>query len=84
MIVIGKKIKLLFVEGGVAVEGPSGNVVARGPQDNVAVGTRYDALPVSANAVVVGGQSYYVDSDGVYYVPCSDDNTTYCVVAAPQ
>src|SRR5512135_317128 len=61
--------------GGEAVEGPRGNV---------AVGTRYPVLPDSANFVMVGDRAYYVDDGGVYYQPCVDDNTVYCVVPAPQ
>ena len=70
--------------GGVAVEGPRGNVAVEGPRGNVAVGTRYNFLPGSANALMVGDQTYYVDDSGVYYLPCDDDNTVFCVVAAPQ
>jgi hypothetical protein len=70
--------------GGEAVEDPSGNVAAEGPRGNVAVGTRYNSLPDSANAVIVGDQTYYVDDSGVYYLPCDDDDTVYCVVDVPQ
>ena len=69
--------------GGAAVVGPRGNVAVEGPRGNVAVGTRYNALPVSANPVVIGTQTYYLDDSGVYYLPCADDSTVYCVVAAP-
>ena len=56
-----------------------GNVfVGRALDDRVAV------LPDSATALIVGGQTYYVDGSGVYYLPCDDDNTVYCVVPDPQ
>jgi hypothetical protein len=70
--------------GGEAVEGPRGNVAAEGPRGNVAVGTRYNSLPASASSIVVGDRTYYVDGSGVYYLPCDDDDTVYCVVSAPQ
>ena len=66
------------------VRGPMGSVAVEGPRGNVAVGTRYNVLPSSANTVFVQGQTYYVDGDGIYYLPCDDDNTVYCCVAAPQ
>ena len=67
-----------------AVEGPGVNVPAERPRGNVAVGTRFNSLPVSAKARIVGDVTYYVDDDDVYYVPCEDDPTVYCVVSAPQ
>jgi hypothetical protein len=70
--------------GGEAVEGPRGNVAVEGPRGNVAVGTRYNSLPASARSLVVGDRTYYVDGSGVYYLPCDDDGTVYCVVSAPQ
>ena len=70
--------------GGQAVEGPRNNVAVEGPRGNVALGTRYNVLPLSANSVVVGERTYYLDDGGVYYLPCEDDSTVYCVVAAPQ
>jgi len=70
--------------GGGAVEGPRGNVAVEGPRGNVAIGTRYNSLPGSVQSIVVGDQTYYVDDSGIYYLPCADDNTVYCVVAAPQ
>jgi len=70
--------------GGEAVEGPRGNVAAEGPRGNVAVGTRYNSLPASASSIVVGDRTYYVDGSGVYYLPCDDDDTVFCVVSAPQ
>jgi len=70
--------------GGRAVEGPSGNVAVEGPRGNVAVGTRYNVLPDSAKALIVGDRTYYLDASGVYYLPCDDDTTVFCVVAAPQ
>ena len=70
--------------GGEAVEGPRGGEAVEGPRGNVAVGTRYPVLPDSANFVMVGDRAYYVDDGGVYYQPCVDDNTVYCVVPAPQ
>ena len=69
---------------GRAVEGPRGNVAVEGPRGNVVVGTRYDVLPASANPIVVGDRTYYVDDGGVYYLPCEDDDTVFCVVADPQ
>lgn len=66
------------------MRGPMGNVAVEGPRGNVAVGTRYNVLPASANPVIVQGQTYYVDDNGVYYLPCDDDDTVYCVVSAPQ
>jgi len=69
--------------GGAAVEGPGGNVSAEGPRGNIAVGTRYNILPVSARSVIVGDRTYYVDDSSVYYLPCNDDDTVYCVVPAP-
>jgi hypothetical protein len=47
------------------------------------VGDRVVILPENAGAVAVGDQMYYVDGS-VYYLPCADDNTVYCVVPAPQ
>jgi hypothetical protein len=70
--------------GGEVVEGPRGNVEAEGPRGNVAVGTRYNVLPDSAKPVAVGDRTYYVDDHGVYYLPCVDDYTAYCVVSAPH
>ena len=70
--------------GGTAVEGPRGNVAVEGPRGNVAVGSRYNYLPDSARSLIVGDRTYYVDDSGVYYLPCDDDNTLYCVVPAPQ
>jgi len=69
--------------GGEAVEGPRGNVAVEGPRGNVAVGTRYNILPGSARVLIVGDRTYYVDDSGVYYLPCDDDDTVYCVVTAP-
>jgi len=70
--------------GGEAVEGPRGNVAAEGPRGNVAVGTRFNSLPDSAKPLIVGDRTYYVDDSGVYYLPCDDDDTVFCVVSAPQ
>jgi hypothetical protein len=70
--------------GGEVVEGPRGNVAAEGPRGNVAVGTRFNVLPDSAKPLVVSDRTYYVDASGVYYLPCVDDATVYCVVSAPQ
>jgi hypothetical protein len=70
--------------GGDAVEGPRGGVAVEGPRGNVAVGTRYNVLPASTRVVAVGGRTYYLDDSGVYYLPCEDDVTVFCVVAAPQ
>jgi hypothetical protein len=70
--------------GGRAVEGPRGNVAVEGPRGNVAVGTRYTVLPDSAKALILNNRTYYVDDSGVYYLPCDDDNTVYCVVPTPQ
>ena len=70
--------------GGTAVEGPRGNAAVEGPRDNVAVGTRYNVLPDSAISRIVGDRTYYVDDSGVYYLPCDDDSTVYCVVPDPQ
>ncbi len=70
--------------GAEAVEGPRGNVAVEGPRGNVAVGTRYNVLPASARRLVVGDQTYYVDEGGVYYLPCDDDDSVFCVVDAPQ
>jgi hypothetical protein len=69
--------------GGEAVEGPRGNVAVQGPRGSVAVGTRYNILPDSTRSVIVGDRTYYVDDSGVYYLPCDDDDTVYCVVPAP-
>jgi hypothetical protein len=74
--------------GGAAAEGPDGGVVVRGPQGNVrvgrAVGDRVPYLPDSASPLIVGGQTYFVDDGGVYYLQCTDDNTLFCVVPDPQ
>jgi len=70
--------------GGGAVEGPRGNTAVEGPRGNVAVGTRYNFLPDSANSLIVGDRTYYVDDSGVYYLPCDDDDSVFCVVPAPQ
>ena len=68
---------------GEAVEGPGGNAAVEGPRGNVAVGTRYNILPDSARSVVVDDRTYYVDDSELYYLPCDDDDTVYCVVPAP-
>jgi hypothetical protein len=69
------------------VEGPDGAVVARGSQGNVyvgrAMGDRVAVLPDPINSFTVGGQTYYLDNSGIYYQPCADDNTVYCVVSGP-
>jgi len=74
------------VEGvrGEAVEGPRGNLAVEGARGHVEVGRRYDVLPDNVNTVYVGDVTYYVDDAGVYYLPCEDDDTVYCVVEAPQ
>ena len=69
---------------GRAVEGPRGGEAVEGPRGNVAVGTRYNSLPASARTLIVGDRTYYVDDSGIYYLPCDDDTTVYCVVPAPQ
>ena len=69
--------------GGAAVEGPRGNVAAEGPRGNIALGTRYNVLPADAQPVFVRDRTYYLDDSGVYYLPCADDGTVYCVVVAP-
>ena len=70
--------------GGEAVEGPRGAEAVEGPRGNVAVGTRYNVLPASARRLTVGDRIYYVDEVGVYYLPCDDDDSVFCVVDAPQ
>ena len=70
--------------GGEAVEGPMGNVGVEGPRGNVAVGTRYSVLPASARAIILNNRTYYVDDTYVYYLPCDDDTTVYCVVLPPE
>jgi hypothetical protein len=74
--------------GGAAAAGPDGGVVVRGPQGNVyvgrAVGDRVGYLPDSASPLIVGGQTYFVDDSGVYYLQCEDDSTAFCVVPDPQ
>jgi membrane protein implicated in regulation of membrane protease activity len=70
--------------GGEAVEGPRGTAAVEGPRGNVAVGTRFNSLPDSAQSVIVGDRTYYVDDSGVYYLPCDDDDTVFCVAPAPQ
>jgi hypothetical protein len=79
--------------GGRAVQGPrsgdagdglKGNVADEGPRGNVAVGTRYTVLPPSAKAVIFNNRTYYVDDTYVYYLPCDDDTTVYCVVLPPE
>ncbi len=79
--------------GGRAVQGPrsgeagdgqKGNVAVEGIRGNVAVGTRYTVLPPSAKAVILDNRTYYVDDTYVYYLPCDDDTTVYCVVLPPE
>jgi len=70
--------------GGSAVQGPRGKMAVEGPRGNVAVGTRYTVLPDSARAVIVRDRNYYVDDTYVYYLPCDDDVTVYCVVLPPE
>ena len=72
------------MRGDRAVGGPRGNVAVEGPRGNVAVGTRYTVLPASAKSVIVGDRTYYVDDSAVYYLPCDDDSTVFCVVPAPE
>lgn len=67
-----------------AVEGPRSNVGAEGARSNIAVGTRYNVLPATAKPILVSDRTYYLDSSGVYYLPCEDDDTVFCVVAAPE
>ncbi len=72
--------------GGEAAVGPEGRAIARGPEGNVyagRVGDRVAVLPETADMLAVGERTYYVDG-GVYYLPCDDDNSSYCVVPAPQ
>jgi len=69
--------------GGEAVEGPRGDAAMEGPRGNVAVGTRYTVLPDSAQSVIVGDRTYYVDDSNVYYLPCDDDDSVFCVVPPP-
>ena len=70
--------------GGGAVGGPTDNLPAEKPRGDVGVGTRFNSLPASAKARIVGGVTYYVDDDDVYYLPCEDDPTVYCVVEPPE
>lgn len=62
--------------GGAVAEGTDGGVIVRGPQGNGYVGWTVDdrmaVLPDSANSLIVGDQTYYVDGSGVYYLPCCD------------
>jgi hypothetical protein len=72
--------------GGEAAVGPEGRAIAKGPQGNVdagRVGERVHILPETAEMLAWGDRTYYVNG-GVYYLPCTDDNTAYCVVPAPQ
>jgi len=69
---------------GGAIEGPRGNMGVEGPRGNVEVGTRYNTLPPSARAVIIRNRTYYVDDTYVYYLPCDDDTTVYCVVLPPE
>jgi len=69
--------------GGEAVEGPGG-VAVEGPRGNVAVGARVNVLPATANLVVVGGTTYYVDGDVYYQADNSSGEVVYVVVPAPQ
>lgn len=70
----------------IAVEGARGGeaVAVEGPRGNVAVGLRVNALPTTANAVVVDGDKYYVDGNVYYKEDDSGDNVVYVVVPAPQ
>jgi hypothetical protein len=85
---VGEGEVVVGPRGGAAAEGRDGGVIVRRPQGNVyvdrAVGDRVAVLPDSANSLIVGDQTYYVDDSGVYYLPCSDDITVYCVVPDPQ
>ena len=67
-----------------AIQGPRGNTVVEGPRGNIAIGTRFNQLPESANPVIIQDQTYYLDENGAYYLPCDDDDTVYCVVQPPQ
>ncbi len=71
--VVAKPLKVRVVGGG-AAEGPRGNIAAEGPRGNVAAGTRYPALPASANPFIMDDRTCYLDDRGVYYLPCDDDN----------
>ena len=70
----------------VAVEGERGRegVAVEGPRGNVVVGARVNTLPATASAVVVGGDTYYVDGDVYYQEDDSGDDVVYVVVPAPQ
>jgi len=70
--------------GSTVVQSPRGNVALQGPRGNVAVGTRYNVLPDSVKIVILNDRAYYVDGASVYYLPCDDENTVFCVVPAPQ
>ncbi len=72
------------LRGGEGLHGPRGGVVVEGSRGTIAIGSRYEVLPDSATMVYVQGQNYYVDDTGVYYLPCDDDDTVYCVVPAPS
>jgi hypothetical protein len=69
---------------GVAVEGPRGREAVEGPRGNIAVGTRVNTLPATANRVVVGGTTYYVDGEVYYQADTSSGDVVYVVVPAPQ
>ena len=74
------------LRGGEAAVGAEGRSTARGPQGNVdagRVGERVHILPETAEMLAWGDRTYYVYG-GVYYLPCTDDNTAYCVVPEPQ
>ncbi len=53
------------------------------PRDGAAPGNRISKLPDSATITIVGNQAYYLDSSGIYYMPC-DNDSAYCVVAQPE
>jgi len=66
------------------IEESKENVVEDGQRGDLAVGSRYTVLPDSANAVIINSLTYYMDINGIYYFPCSDDDSVFCVVEAPQ
>ena len=73
----------LFVSPG-AARGPRGDTAVRGPEGNIAVGTRVNTLPATATPVVVGGTNYYVDGKVYYKADYSSGGVVYVVVPAPQ
>jgi len=56
----------------------------KGPEAMLLWALDTTVLPDSAQSVIVGDRTYYVDDSNVYYLPCDDDDSVFCVVPPPE